>query len=89
MPGFHRVRVTVQAVTKGRCGRGFKPGDSWLIERGETPAGMCGDAFTSIFPAVRTLWLGGEQPWDKDRDVTYRSCPDAEVQVVYEVRRLD
>ena len=88
MSGFHKVRVTVHSVTKGSCGRGFKMGDSWLIESGETPQGLCGDAFTSIYPAVRALWLGGEQPWDKDKDVTYRSCPDAEVMVVYEIKRV-
>ena len=84
----NKVKVTVHSVTKGKCARGFKPGDSWIIESGETPSGMCGDAYTSIAPAIRIMWLGGQQPWDEDKDVTYRSCPDAKVMVVYEVRRL-
>ncbi len=84
----HKVKVTVKSITKGECSRGFKPGDSWIIENGETPSGMCGDAYISIAPAIRLFWLGGEQPWDKDKDTTCRSCPDAEVMVVYEIKRL-
>ena len=88
MSSRYKVQVTVQSVTKGECPRGFKAGDSWLIENGETPNGMCGDAYISVAPAIRLLWLGGEQPWDEDKDVTCRSCPDAAVMVVYEIRRL-
>ncbi|MFC1873131.1 TIGR04076 family protein [Chloroflexota bacterium] len=88
MAGKHKVKVTVQSITKGACSRGFKPGDSWIIEDGETPSGMCGDAYISIAPAIRLFWLGGEQPWDKNTDTTYRSCPDAKVMVVYEIKKL-
>ena len=83
----YKVKVTVQSITKGECPR-CKPGDSWIIENGETPSGMCGDAYISIAPTIRLFWLGGEQPWDKNKDVTIRSCPDAEVMVVYEIKRL-
>jgi len=48
----YKVKVTVKSITKGECSRGFKPGDSWIIENGETPSGMCGDAYTSIAPAI-------------------------------------
>lgn len=88
MPDRYRVQVKVSSIMKGECPRGIKVGDAWLIENGETPGVMCSDAYISISPAIRLLWLGGEQPWDKDRDVTYRSCPDSEVMVVFEVRRL-
>ena len=88
MSATFKVKVTVRSVTKGECSRGFKVGDSWLIKNGETPDGMCSDAYISLAPAIRLLWLGGEQPWDKDKDTTCRSCPDAEVMVVYEIRRL-
>ncbi len=87
MADRYKVRVTVHSITKGECGR-HKPGDSWLIENGETPAGMCGDAYIAIAPTIRTLWLGGRQPWDRDEDTTYRACPDAEVMVVFEIKRL-
>ncbi len=84
----YKVKVTVQSITKGECARGFKPGDSWIIEDGETPLGMCGDAYISIASAIRLFWLGGEQPWDKNKDSACRSCPDAEVMVVFEIKRL-
>lgn len=43
---------------------------------------------SGVGPAIRTLRLGGEHPWDEDKDVTHVSCPDPEHCVVYEVRRL-
>ncbi len=88
MTSRHQVKVTVHSVTKGKCPRGFKAGDTWTIEDGETPNGMCGDAYVSISPVIRILWLGGEQPWDKDKDTVYRSCPDVDHIVVYEIKRL-
>ena len=88
MSATYKVKVTVHSVTKGECPSGFKVGDSWLIDNGKTPSGMCADAYTSIAPAIRAFWLGGEQPWDEDRDITCRSCPDPEHLVIYEIRRL-
>ena len=40
-----KVMVTVESVLKGKCPRGFKAGDSWLIEDGKTPGGMCASAY--------------------------------------------
>ena len=88
MPAYYKVKVTVQSVTKGECSRGLKVGDSWLIKAGKTPDSMCGDAYISLAPSIRHFWLDGEQSWDEDRDVTYRSCPDPEHLVIYEIRRL-
>lgn len=88
MSVLYRVKVTVDAVTKGECPQGCKAGDSWLIEDGKTPGGMCAGAYNSVAPAIRTLRFGGAHPWDKDKDVTYVSCPDPEHWVIYEVKRL-
>ena len=88
MSTFYDVQVTVSSILKGVCPRGIKVGDSGCVKNAETPEGLCSDAYTSIYPAIRTFWLGGTQPWDTDRDVTYRSCPDAEIIVIYEIKRL-
>ena len=84
----YNVSVTVHSVTKGQCPQGIKTGDSWLIENGKTPANMCAGAYNSVAPAIRTFRLGGEHPWDEDKDVTYVSCPDPEHWLIYEVKRL-
>jgi uncharacterized repeat protein (TIGR04076 family) len=84
----YKVKVTVLEVIRKECPQGFKAGDSWLIEDGKTPAGMCAAAYNSISPAIRLFRLGGEHPWDKDKDVTYISCPDPESILVFEVKRL-
>ena len=51
-------------------------------------AGMCAAAYHSVAPAIRTFRLGGEHPWDEDKDISYVLCPDAQVGVTYEVKRL-
>ncbi len=83
----NKVKVTVHSITQGKCPQGFKVGDSWLIPDGKTPGGMCAGAYNSVASAIRLFRLGGEQPWDKDKDVTYVSCPDPEVVLIYEVRK--
>lgn len=88
MPVPYNVRVTIESITKGKCPQGFKVGDSWLIEDGKTPGGMCAGAYNSVAPAIRLFRLGGEHPWDSDKDVTHVSCPDPEHWVIYEVTRL-
>lgn len=83
-----KVKVTIESVTKSECSQGFKAGDSWIIEDGKTPGGMCAGAYNSVAPAIRLFRLGGEQPWDSNKDVTHVSCPDPEHQVIYQVTRL-
>ena len=43
------VKVTVHSVLKGECPAGFKVGDSWIIDSGKTPGGMCASAYYSVF----------------------------------------
>jgi len=82
------VKVTVHEVTKGQCPQGHKVGDSWLIKDGKTPGGMCASAYNTIYPTIRVFRLGGQHPWDEDKDVNYVSCPDRKRWLIYEVRRL-
>jgi len=84
----YKVKVTIESVTKGECPQGFKVGDSWIIEDGKTPGGMCAGAYNSVAPAIRLFRLGGEQPWDTNKDVTHVSCPDPKHRVIYQVTRL-
>lgn len=84
----YKVKVTIESVIKGECPQGFKAGDSWIIENGKTPGGMCAGAYNSVAPAIRLFRLGGEQPWDSNKDVTHVSCPDPEHWVIYQVARL-
>ena len=83
-----KVLVTVESTLKGNCGQGFKPGDSWLIEDGKTPGGMCASAYYAAYPAIRTLRMGGEHPWDKDKNITHVACPDSEVVLIMELKRF-
>ncbi len=49
---------------------------------------MCSSAYDTVIPFARILRYGGELPWADDKDVLLLSCPDPNVQVIYEVRRL-
>ena len=84
----YSLQITVKSITKGKCSRQHQLGETWFINEGKTPEGICLTAFYTMFPAIRLLRLGGEHHWDKDRDVTYVSCPDHKHQVIFEVKRL-
>ncbi|OGO20454.1 MAG: hypothetical protein A2144_00755 [Chloroflexi bacterium RBG_16_50_9] len=84
----YSVRVTVESAA-GKCPQGFKVGDSWLIEDGKTPAGMCASAYHSLFQYMRVFRFGGAHPWEKEDGVAHIACPDAVQRLVHEVRRLD
>ncbi len=88
MAGPYSIRISVKEITKNECPYKFKPGDSWLIEDGKTPGGMCSSAYEACLPWVRILRYGGEFPPAEDKDVMLVSCPDHNVQTIYEVRRL-
>ena len=83
----HNVSVTITSI-RGECADGHKVGESWLINDGKTPGGICAGAYTSIAPYVTTLRYGGELPWTADKDVVFLACPDPDNQVIFEVRRL-
>lgn len=82
------VRVTITEVQKGKCSQGFKPGDTWLIEKGQTPAGMCSSVYSVLYPFILTMRYGGEAPYAEDKEVLKMSCPDYDHVVVYELRRI-
>ncbi len=69
------------------CPLGYKVGDEWVL-KAKTPEGMCSWAYNAIFPVVLTLQCGGTFPWQQDPDVTEVSCPDGDVNVIFELRRI-
>ncbi|MFC2034023.1 TIGR04076 family protein [Chloroflexota bacterium] len=72
---------------KNKCPSEHKVGDSWLYED-KTVGGMCPSAYDLVMPFVEILHYGGNLPWADDKDLVELSCPDPEVPVIYEVRRL-
>jgi len=88
-PKVYKVRITAYAMPKRKCAGGFKVGDSWDVVPGNLPVGLCAGAYNSMALMLRVMQFGGVQPWDKDKDVTYVSCPDPGRQVIYELRRLE
>jgi uncharacterized repeat protein (TIGR04076 family) len=48
---------------------------------------MCGLAYNAIYPVTLALQFGATFPWQEDPDVITLSCPDAEVNNVFKLRR--
>lgn len=73
---------------KRPCKRGHKPGDEWLMTD-HTPGGLCTLAFNAMYPLASALQFGATFPWQKDNpDVTPVSCPDPEVNTIFELKRI-
>jgi len=72
---------------KRLCKRGHKPGDQWVMTDG-TPDGLCTLAFNTMYPLASALQFGATFPWQQDPDSTPVSCPDPEVQNIFELKRV-
>jgi uncharacterized repeat protein (TIGR04076 family) len=83
------VEISVKSITQNKgCSVGHKIGDTWLVNKSKTPEGICLGSFNAFLPALRVLRAGGGFSFDKDKDITYVSCPDPHVQVVWQLKRL-
>ncbi len=81
------VLVKVISQNKDTCPHGHKVGDEWIL--GETtPQGLCMGAFTSLFPHAWALMFGGLPPGETGPDTATYACPDPDVRIVFELRRL-
>ena len=79
--------VVVRLVSnRSPCHSGHKIGDEWVFDF-RPPQDLCGFAYNSLFPFALVLKTGGMFPWQSDPDVLTVSCPDAEVNNVFELRR--
>ena len=52
-----------------------------------TPGGMCSSAWYTVYPWAMMMAAGGAFSWQDDPDVMRLSCPDCEVQNIFELRR--
>jgi uncharacterized repeat protein (TIGR04076 family) len=86
------VQITVVKINKGKCFQGHKVGKTWICQKDKTPEGLCIGAFNAMIPQLRTLIHGGSHYWDRETnpkgDLSYVSCPDRNVLVEYELKRL-
>ena len=69
------------------CHSGHEIGDEWVFDY-KTPGEMCSLAFNAIYPIALALQFGATFPWQDNPDVITASCPDPEVNNVFELRRI-
>lgn len=83
-----RYNVIARIVSvQGVCSLGHKVGEEFLFAD-KTPAGLCMSAYNAIWPSARALIYGGEFPWASEPGTVRLVCPDPEVPVVFELRRV-
>ena len=87
MAESYRILVKVASIM-GHCNSGHQVGDEWIIDD-KTPEGICLSAFDSVLSCIQVLRCGGSFPWEMNPDYATIACPDAENQVVFELRRLN
>ena len=81
------IEIKVISQT-GNCAQGHKVGDTWIVG-GKTPdPPMCLPAYSVMIYKIQTLRFGGEFPFGKDKDTVTATCPDTEMALVFQIRRL-
>lgn len=88
MPKPFKVQVTVKAVTRSPCPN-FKVGDTWIVQQGITPDGMCSRVYYSVTFAMQTMAAMGPNIPESERNITEICCPDTRHLLIYEVKRID
>lgn len=88
MAGPYRVQIKVTEIRGKPCPRGLQVGDVFISESHKPPPDMCTLGYNALFPALYTLRYGGSFPWECEEGMTRISCPDPDVIVVFELRRL-
>lgn len=82
-----RLEVT-EILLGGECPVGIKVGDSWLIEDGIVPKGICAAAWNAIQPYVVAIRYGGVMPWSGEAKFS-ACCPDPANPVVFRMVAVD
>jgi uncharacterized repeat protein (TIGR04076 family) len=82
-----QYEIVIKLLRNNRpCHSGHKIGDEWVFDY-MTPGGICSLAYNAIYPVALALKFGAQFPWQKDPDVITISCPDQDVQNIFEIRR--
>lgn len=87
MAETHDVLIKVISI-EGKCSRGHKVGDEWVIKGNKTPEGVCLSAFQSMIPNARLLMAGGSIPWAPNPEAHIMCCPDPKNLAIFEIRRV-
>jgi len=82
-----RLEVT-EILAGGECPVGIKVGDSWLIEDGIVPQGICAAAWNAIQPYVVAIRYGGVMPWSGEAKFS-ACCPDPANPVVFKMTAIE
>ena len=67
----------------------LKEGDTFVMEKGEMPAGFCYWAFSDIHRDIMTVRFGGDFPWIKQKGTSICSCSDGLRPVIFKVERIE
>ena len=73
--------MKIKIIKGNKCARGHKKGDTFIVKNGKTPEGLCGSAFNSLWPYIRTLIITKDK-----KDQCGIICPDGNLE--YELKLI-
>ena len=79
------IEITVIKQT-GICKAGHKIGDKFYCTDHKAPDGLCGWAFSSIFPYIAGIAHSAKFPWEIKKNMATGCCSDPINPVVFEIK---
>jgi uncharacterized repeat protein (TIGR04076 family) len=81
-----RYEVVIKLIKNNQpCHVGHRIGNEWVFDY-FTPNRLCGLAFQAIYPTALLLLYGAKFPWLKGPGKATISCPDQDVQNIFELQ---
>lgn len=72
------------------CPNRHKIGDEWLCEGASVPAGLCANAYISLYPTIWALQLGVQlNSKNGPTESMQLACQDINVLNIFEIRRAE
>lgn len=80
-------KLTLKIISqKGTCAFQHQVGQEFDVSSATTN-GICPSAYNAAWPSIFALMLGGQMPWEEDKEVAHVACPDPNNPVVMQIRR--
>lgn len=84
---MENIIIKVIAKNGGNgCEANYKVGDSWKMEDGMLPGGICVGAMSALLPWITCIKYNANIPWSEPKKITV-CCTDPDYPVVFEIRR--
>jgi uncharacterized repeat protein (TIGR04076 family) len=85
-----RYEVVIKLVSNNApCHVGHQIGNEWVFDYFTPAKRICGLAWAALYPTALLLLYDAKFPWLKGPGYATISCPDQQVQNIFELRRRE